>query len=173
MRPEKLQIVREIKGLIENKPFILISYKGLNAAGFAAFRATLHQIAAECHVVPNKLFQRACLELGAMAPAEAELGGDTALVCGADAVAIAKAVRDFVNLPKSFSTVKFGYLDGVLLSPADVVALADLPPKEVLQAQLLGLLQAPATQLVRVLNAKVSSIVYVLNAFLQKKEQVA
>lgn len=173
MRPEKLQIIQEIKGLIENKPFILISYKGLTAAGFTAFRNTLHTVSAECHVVPNKLFQRACLELGAQAPAEAELSGDTALVTGVDAVAVAKAVRDFVNQPKSVSTVKFGYLDGVLLSQPDVIALADLPPKEVLQAQLLGLLLAPASQLVRVLNAKVSSIVYVLNAFLQKKEQVA
>ena len=70
-------------------------------------------------------------------------------------------------------TIKLGWLDGQLLSSADVVALADLPPREALLGQLLGLLQAPAGQLVRVLNAKLSSVVYVLNAFLQKKEQAA
>ena len=63
--------------------------------------------------------------------------------------------------------------DGKLLNAAEVAALADLPPREVLLGQLLGLLQAPATGLVRVLNAKLSSIVYVLNAFCKKKEQAA
>ena len=60
-----------------------------------------------------------------------------------------------------------------LLTPADVDALADLPSREVLLAQLLGLLQAPGSQLVRVLNAKVASIVYVLDAYCKSKEQVA
>jgi large subunit ribosomal protein L10 len=53
------------------------------------------------------------------------------------------------------------------------VALADLPPREVLQAQLLGLLQAPASQMVQVLNAKVASVVFVLNAYLCQKEKAA
>ena len=67
--------------------------------------------------------------------------------------------------------VKYGVLDGVLLSADDVAALADLPPREVLLAQLLGLLQAPGSQLVRVLNAKIASVVYVLDAIRKKKEE--
>jgi len=71
------------------------------------------------------------------------------------------------------AAVKVAVVEGTAIGPADVKQLADLPPKEVLQAQLLGLLQAPAGQLVRVLNAKVASVVYVITAYLNKKEEAA
>jgi large subunit ribosomal protein L10 len=58
-------------------------------------------------------------------------------------------------------------------SPADVAALADLPAREVLQAQLLGLLQAPMRQLVGVLHAKLASPVYALQAYLEAKQKTA
>ena len=89
-----------------------------------------------------------------------------------DAVQMAKLVREFAK-SKEQVKVKCGMLDGNLLKPAEVDALADLPSREVLLAQLLGLLQAPGSQLVRVLNAKVASIVYVLDAYCKSKEQVA
>lgn len=174
MRAEKNSMVEQIKALIDKKPFFLISYKGLTAAALNGFRNTLFSIGAECHVVKNTLTKRAALELGYKDFENVVLSNDTALVSGdCDAVALAKAVRDFANAQKDFVSIKLGYVENTLVSAAQVVALAELPPREVLLAQLLGLLQAPAAQLVRVLNAKVSSIVYVLNAFLQKKEQTA
>jgi large subunit ribosomal protein L10 len=66
-----------------------------------------------------------------------------------------------------------GVVDGNLLTGEQVAQLAELPPKAVLLAMLLGTLQAPATQLVQVLNAKLASIVYVLSAHLKEKEQAA
>ncbi|MDD3953155.1 MAG: 50S ribosomal protein L10 [Lentisphaeria bacterium] len=174
MRAEKVQIVQEIKGLIESKPFILISYKGLSAAVLSSFRTKLSAFGAECHIVPNKLLLCAAKELGLDSVAAVELSGDTAMVSGScDPVALARAVRDFVKELKEKVTVKWGFIEGTLVSAEEVQALADLPSREVMLAQLLGLLEAPAGQLVRVLNAKVSSIVYVLNAFLSKKEQAA
>ena len=174
MRAEKKQIVQEIKGLIEDKPFILITYKGMSTTALNNFRDSLATIEAECHVVPNSLLRIAVKELDLNASSAESLAGDTALVSGAcDPVALAKLVRDFSKSSKEKVGIKWSYVEGVELSTADTIALADLPPREVLLAQLLGLLEAPAGQLVRVLNAKVSSIVYVLNAFLAKKEQAA
>ena len=63
---------------------------------------------------------------------------------------------------------KGGYLDSKVLRSADVAALADLPAKPVLQAMLLGVMQAPARNLVTVLNAKVATIVNVINAYKDK-----
>ena len=63
---------------------------------------------------------------------------------------------------------KGGYLDSKVLCAADVAALADLPAKPVLQAMLLGVMQAPARNLVTVLNAKVATIVNVINAYKDK-----
>jgi large subunit ribosomal protein L10 len=174
MRAEKVQIIQEIKGLIENKPFFLITYKGLTTAQLSSFRAILAESGSECHIVPNNLFRQAAKQLNLDAVYAAELAGDTALVSGSsDPVALAKAIRDFAKTQADKVKLKLGFVEGTLISSEEAIALADMPPREVLQAQLLGLLQAPAGQLVRVLNAKVSSIVYVLNAFLGKKEQAA
>ena len=60
-----------------------------------------------------------------------------------------------------------------MLSDTEVVAIAGLPSKDALRAQLLGLLNAVPTGLVRVLNAKASSIVNVINAYKNKLEEKA
>ncbi|MFA6815154.1 MAG: 50S ribosomal protein L10 [Lentisphaeria bacterium] len=176
MRAEKNQIVQEILGLIENKPIILIRFTGLTAAKFGSFRTTLADLSAECHVVPNKLILKAAEKAGITCLAEQSFKGETVLVSGdCDPVAMAKAVNVFVKAKenKDLVNIRLGVVEGQLLNSEDVSAFAELPPREVLLAQLLGLLEAPAGQLVRVLNAKVSSVVYVLNAFLNKKEQAA
>lgn len=179
MRSEKLQMLEVVKGLLAEKPVFVIGFNALTVAEFSDFRAKLAPLGAEVHVVKNSLIRKAAETLGYDALAKQENSLASAVVSGnADPVALAKAVKDLsksaIAEDKTAKvTIKFGWLDGQLLSAADVVALADLPPREALLGQLLGLLQAPAGQLVRVLNAKLSSVVYVLNAFLQKKEQAA
>ena len=179
MRAEKLQMLEVAKGLIQGKPVFLFGFRALTVADFMAFRAKLETLNAECHVVKNSLIRKAAEALGMDALAKVEIQGSTVLVSGSgDPVAMAKAVTDLIKdtidaEKKPKVAIKLGYLDGQLLSADDVKQLAELPPREVLLAQLLGLLQAPASQLVRVLNAKLSSVVYVLNAFLNKKEQAA
>lgn len=179
MRAEKVQMLNVVKELLQDKPVFIIGFNALTVAEFSEFRAKLAVLGAEVHVVKNTMITKAAEALGYEALAAQKLSLASAVVSGdADPVALAKAVKELSKTaiaedksPKV--TIKLGWLDGQLLSGADVVALADLPPREALLGQLLGLLQAPAGQLVRVLNAKLSSVVYVLNAFLQKKEQAA
>ena len=173
LRAEKIQIGGIVESLLKDRPAILISYQGLTANVANEFRGVLAALNAECHVVKNTLVKKAAAKLGLKALEDAALDHDTALVSGdCDPVALAKAVRDFVKgKGKEIVKVKYGVLDGNLLSAADVDALADLPSREVLLAQLLGLLQAPGSQLVRVLNAKIASVVYVLDAIRKKKEE--
>ena len=179
MRAEKLQMLEVVKGLLKDQSFFLIGFRAITVAEFSAFRAQLAEVGATCHVVKNTLIHKASDALGYQAVAEQNIVGATAVVSGSnDPVAMAKAIKELIKATpdaekKVRVTVKLGFLDGKLLSAADVAALAELPPREVLLGQLLGLLQAPATGLVRVLNAKLSSIVYVLNAFCKKKEQAA
>ena len=174
MRAEKKQLVQDIKALIESSSSLfLVSYSGLTARQFGALRRLLAEANSECHVVPNRLFSIAAQQGGVDALADVSLSADTALVTGGqDPVAVAKVLRDFGKTNDKMA-VKTAVVAGKLCSPEQAKALADLPPLEVLQAQLLGLLMAPAGQLVRVLSAKVSSVVYVLNAYLSEKEQAA
>lgn len=171
MRAEKLQLARDIQALIGRAPSIfLVSYKGLTVASFDTLRAALNPLGAACHVVPNRVFRIAAREAGLDDLAAFDLEGDTALICGGeDVVAVAKALRDFSKGHEQMA-VKIALVEGRLAQPEQARALADVPSREVLLAQLLGLLQAPAGQLVRVLQASVANIVYVLSAYRQKKE---
>jgi large subunit ribosomal protein L10 len=174
MRAEKQQLVQDLQGLIGlSSGFFLIGYKGLTAAEFTDLREKLAAIGSECHVIPNRLFKRAAAEAGIESLSEVGIAGDNAMVCGGeDAAAVAKIVKDYAKEHEE-APIRMGVLDGNVLTAEQVVALADLPPKEVLLAQLLGTLQAPASQLVRVLNAKLASVVYALSAYLRKKEEAA
>jgi large subunit ribosomal protein L10 len=174
MRAEKQQLVQDLQGLIGlSSGFFLIGYKGLTAAEFTDLREKLAAIGSECHVIPNRLFKRAAADAGIESLSEVGIVGDNAMVCGGDDVAaVAKVVKDFAK-EHEHAPIRMGVLDGNVLTAEQVVALADLPPKEVLLAQLLGTLQAPASQLVRVLNAKLASVVYALSAYLRKKEEAA
>ena len=174
MRAEKKQLVQDIRGLMESSPYVfVITYKGLTAAQFGKLRKTLAEAQSQCHVVPNRLLRRAAVEGGLAILTDVPLGGDSALISGgSDPVAVAKRLCTFMDGNQKVS-FKVGVLGGKLCSPTQARSLATVPPVEVLQAQLLGLLQAPMTQLVGVLNAKVASVLYVLSAYLSKKEKAA
>ena len=86
--------------------------------------------------------------------------------------AVAKILKNFTaefQKPK----IKVGILDKAVLEVPEIMALADLPSKEVLQSKLLGLLQAPASTLVRLINTPASQVAQVLKAYSEKGEKVA
>ena len=172
MRAEKKQLVQDIGQLLQSSAHLfLITYKGITVEQFSDVRAKLAERGAECHVVPNRLFQRAAEDTGLACLAEMPVTGDTAIVTGGeDAVAIAKILRDVVKGINAV-TLKAGALDGKRLEPNEIVDLAALPGREILLAQLLGVLQAPARNLVSVLSQKTASIVYVLQAYADKQQQ--
>ena len=85
-----------------------------------------------------------------------------------DPVELAKTVTWMRELGEKFK-VRGGVLDGKPLSGEEIQALAALPPREVILAQLLGLLQAPATQLVRLLNEPGSALARLVDAIGKKK----
>ena len=85
------------------------------------------------------------------------------IVSYADPVELAKTVTSFRDLGEKFK-VRGGVLDGKPLTAEEISALAALPPREVIFAQLLGLLQAPATRLARLLNEPGSAMARLLDA---------
>ncbi len=171
MRVEKIQLAQNITALVEQSSFMfLITYKGLTVAQFDEFRLQLRAFNATCQVHKNTLLSLGFRNNGIEPNATIKLTGDTAVVFGAgDPGPTAKAIKTF---SKGVDIVQFkgAIVDRDVLSPDDTVLLADLPPKEIVQSQLLGVLQAPMTNLARVFNAKLSSIVHVLKAYHDKTE---
>ena len=123
-------------------------------------------------MLKNRFIKKMAELNGMTALAEYKLTGDTAMISGkGDAGPVAKAIKAFSSETKGVLSAKGGYFDGELLDAQQVIAIADLPGKDALRAQLLGLLVAVPTGLVRVLNAKASSIVNVINAYKNKLEE--
>jgi len=171
MRSEKTHLVNYIGGLLKDSDYVyFISYKGLNVTDFSDFRNLLAANSAECHVLKNRMVKKAAELFELTALSEFELKDSTALICGSgDPGSIAKIITDFGAKNEAVAP-KGGYFEGVVLSVNDVNEIASLPPKEVLQAQLLGVLQAPARDFVCLLNAKAATILNVLNAYKDKLE---
>lgn len=164
MRPEKSTIVDDIKLRLNAAPFlILIEYGGMNVVHFAELRKRLAEAGSQCSVVKNTFLKRALKDAGLVALDE-HLAGQTALVTGEkDVCATAKAIKTFAAEFQK-PTVRVGILDNAILSVDQIMALASLPSKEILQSQLLGLLLMPATKLVRTLNEPGASLARVLAA---------
>ncbi len=168
MRPEKPTIVEDVKLRLANSPFlIIVEYGGMNVDHFAELRTRLSGAGASITVVKNTFLRRSIKDAG-LPELDAHLTGQTAFVVGEkDICASAKIIKTFASefeKPK----IRAGILDNSILETSQVLALADLPSKEVLQAQLLGLLLMPATKLVRTLNEPGASLARVLAAIAEK-----
>lgn len=170
IRPEKIQLVNDIGQLLSSsEALFLVSYKGLNVSDFDELRNELAKLESECHVVPNRLFKRAAAENQMDILAEYPLTGDSALITGgSDFAAVAKSIKKFAGAHPALK-VKIGTVDNTVLNPEDVEQLATLPSREILLAQLLGVLQAPARNTVGVMYNRLAGIVYALNAYYQQK----
>lgn len=173
MRQEKIQIGNDIAAMLTSSDFVyFISYKGLSTAEMNDFRDKLYAAGANCHVLKNRVVRKVAELNGLEALANTKITGDTAVVVGnGDASAVAKVITEFTASTKEVLAPKCGYFEGAMLSAAEIKAIADLPSKDALRAQLLGLLNAVPTGLVRVLSAKAGSIINVINAYKNKLEE--
>jgi large subunit ribosomal protein L10 len=135
---------------------------------FAELRTRLAGAGAECRVVKNSFLKRAAAEVGYPDLGE-NLSGQTAIVIGeSDVCAAAKVLKTF-SAEFQKPAVKAGVLDKAILSSEQIQALAELPAKNVLQAQLLGVLQAPLQRLLTVLNEPGASLARLLKAKVDKE----
>ena len=168
MRPEKANIVADLSERLTRSPFVLVTdYQRMNVNHFADLRNRLAASGAEMHVVKNSFLKRAMSDSGLPDVAES-LTGQTAVVTGEKDVApIAKVLKTFAAEFK-IAALKIGVVDKSILSNKDLETLAELPPREILLAQLLGLLMTAPTKLVRLLNEPGAALARLLNARKEK-----
>jgi large subunit ribosomal protein L10 len=163
-RAEKTEVVETVQQDLERATVaILAEYRGLTAGELDRLRKAVRQADGRCRVSKNTLTRRAAAG-SRYEKLASHLRGPSAVILGfKDPVAIAKlAVKLAEELPKL--EIKCAVLDGNLLPVPEVKALATLPSREVVLAQLLGLLQAPATQLVRTLNEPAARLARLVDA---------
>ena len=173
MRPEKATIVEDLSAKLNKSPFLIVTeYTGMNVLQFSELRSRLAGAGAQCRVVKNTFLRKAATEVGFPDLAD-NLAGQTAIVTGeSDVCAAAKILKGFAAEFQKPS-VKVGVLDKVIISKDQIKALADLPAKEVLQAQLLGVLMSPLQKLVTLLNEPGASLARLLKARVEKESAPA
>jgi len=162
--PQKAATIDELTDQLSRSNLTIIAdYRGLPVTSLQGFRTSLRPAGAELRVAKNTLTLIAAGRAG-VEGLEPLLAGPTALVLSfEDPVQTAKAVSDFVRTSRVL-TVRGAVMEGRLVGPADVEAIATLPSREELQARLLGMLVSPMARTVGVLSGPSRSLAYLLSA---------
>jgi len=167
-RDQKAAVVEEIAGQIKSADAVFaVDYRGISVAQAAELRAKLRESGTKFRIVKNSLSERAADEAGAES-LKALLEGPTALAfVSGDAALAAKALNDAA---RTMHTLEFkgGFMDRAALTADDVRAIARLPAREVLHAQLVGTIAAPLSGLVRGLNALIAGLAIQLQQIAEK-----
>jgi large subunit ribosomal protein L10 len=169
IRPAKVATVDEVKAKVDSTTTALVTeYRGLTVAEISTIRRQLRTLGADYKVFKNTLVRRAVSGTSAE-PLTPFLEGPTAIAfVDGDISAVAKALRDFAKAsPKLI--LKGGVLDGKALGPKDITALAELPSRDVLLAQIAGALAAPLRTMAGLLKAVPQNFAYGLSALLDSK----
>jgi large subunit ribosomal protein L10 len=169
-RPEKVEVVAEVRAKLEASDAVVVTeYRGMSVGQLANLRKTLRPIGGECKVYKNTLVRRAADEAG-MPELNSQLVGPSAVVfVNGDVAAAAKVIREFAKT-NPLLIIKGGSLGGKLLSTADVQALAELPSRDVLLAQIAGAFQAPMVKMAGLLQALPRNFAYGLKALIDQRE---
>jgi large subunit ribosomal protein L10 len=153
--------------LKRSQAVILVEYTGVGMKAMDGIRARVRDAGGEFHVIKNTLARRAFADSGMPLPAEYLVKSTAVSFAFTDPVATAKALAEATK-GNEHVKVKGGFMAGEALGPAQVKALAELPPLPVLRAQLLGVLQAPAGKLVRTIAEPARGLAAVVRAFSEK-----
>jgi large subunit ribosomal protein L10 len=156
-----------VKWVDQSQAMIVTEYLGMSMKQVDELRAKVREAGGEFHIIKNTLGEVALKQAGLTLPPKL-LEGSTAIVFAfRDAPGMAKAMKDYARTSE-FVKVKGGYLEKRSISPAEVMALADLPPLPVIRAQLLGTIMAPASKLVRTLAEPARQLAAVIKAYADK-----
>ena len=168
-RTEKAAFVKALQAVFAETSFVLVSQnKGLTVADATNLRRRMRSAGATYKVAKNRLTVIA-LDGTSFQGIASLLKGPTALAWSRDPVAVAKTAMEFAKVNDKF-VILGGALGKQFLNADGVKALAELPSLDALRAQLIGLIQTPATRIAGVLHAPAAQLARVLSAYATKDE---
>jgi large subunit ribosomal protein L10 len=171
VHPEKEAIVKAMEEKLASKGVVLLSFNQLDVKNATILRRKFREHGVEYKVIKNTLTRIAADNKG-FGDLDQYLAGPNGLACSADdPVAPAKALKEFLKETESKAiTIKCGVLDGKVIGPDQVQALADLPDRDQLLSMLAQALQGPITGLARALNGNITKLALALEAVRKQKE---
>jgi len=170
-RPEKVAVVDEVRQHFEqSSAAILTEYRGLKVKDLAGLRRTLRSSGGEYKIYKNTLVRLAAKQSGLDELAEMLVGPTGIAFVEGDAAAVAKVLRDY-SRTNPLLLIKGGVLGEKIIGAQETAALAELPSREVLLAQLAGAIAAPMQQFAALLKALPQNLAYGLAALRDKKAE--
>ena len=169
-REQKTAVIDEITEQIKDSDAVFaVDYRGISVVQAAELRTKLRDADASLRVVKNTLTMRAADQAGAEA-LKAVLEGPTALTfVRGDAAVAAKAVADY-SRATGLLPFKGGLMNGEVLAPEQMSAIARLPSRDVLNAQFVNVVASPLTGLVTSLSNLIGGLARQLSQVAEKKE---
>ena len=170
-RPEKVQIVEQLADQLGNAGSVFVAdYAGLKVADVTDLRAQLREAGVSMRVAKNTLLRLAADRAGMQDLVDHFRGPTAVAFGGADGVAGAKIFQEFFTrlekpLIRTFVIDKRSY-DGV-----DLKAIAALPSREVLLAQLVAAIESPISSLISSIDGVMRDFVGTIDALAKKKEE--
>ena len=151
-RSEKQAVIDEVTGLAAKaQTLVMAEYRGITVADMTKLRSQARDKGVTLSVLKNTLARRAVAG-SAFDVLSDQMTGPLIYGFSTDAVAAAKVVADFAKTNDKL-VIRAGAMAGKVLDVNGVKQLASIPSKEVLLAQLLGLMQSPISRTARVLSA--------------------
>lgn len=171
-RPEKVGIVEEIKAALADSDAVLLTeYRGMSVPSIGKLRRQLG--ATTSYKVYKNTLVRIAAEQSGIVGLEPLLTGPTAVAfIKGDAVEAAKSLREFAKTEPRL-IVKGGLLGNKVLDAKQTAALADMPPRMQVLAELAGLFEAPLSSFASLLEAPVRDIAYAIAALEEKQSAAA
>ena len=168
----KRETIDSLVELLKKSDAVFITeYRGLTVKKISVCRKNIRQAGGEMKVCKNTLMRIALSECGMIQAPDFDFGPNGYVLSYGDAAAVAKAIRDFSKEKGNEALiVKGAILDGKLLSKEQVFALADLPSRDQLLAQVVGTIAGPLRGLVTVLSGPARGLVTCLGQIKDKKD---
>lgn len=163
MREEKQLLVDEIKRKMKgSEAFILTRYTNLDPNLASQLRVKLGGSGGSFSVLGKRILIKAAASEGVSLDRKNLQGHIGVVFVNADPVQLTKTIFQFSKENEAVLEVLGGRFEGKLCSPADVKAISELPSKDEMRAQFLGLLEAPLSQTLSVMEALLTSVLYCL-----------
>jgi len=164
-KERKHELVEQYKGWLEDYTGVVVtSYLGITVKQLEELRSKVRDMGGQFHIVKNTLIKLALDDAGIALPDDM-LDGTTAIgFASEDIPELAKVISDLASETDAMS-IKGGVIGSVVYDGDQMRRLADLPPLPILQAQLLSMIQAPASRVAMALSSSVRQIVNVTKAY--------
>lgn len=168
-KERKVEVVAQYtEWMGKSQALFLAEYKGLTMKQIDELRGKVREAGGEFHIVKNTLGKIAFQSAGMTLPA-GFFDGSTAIgFAFSDVPAMAKLLSEYARTSESFK-LKGGYLDRNPITAEEVKSLAELPPINVMRAQIMGTILAPASQLARILAEPARQVAAVLKAYAERE----